>query len=103
MAEEVEAMKDFCYDVVRGNSLKQQCLRDKKDLSSMFEKLARDVSKLRTEHMNSEERLHVLETLIDMKAQEKDVKEIKMHLECIPNRDQIQDMSTYMNKNITEF
>ena len=69
----------------------------------MFEKLGKDVAQLRNEHLNSEERFHVLETLIDMKAQEKDVKLIKAQLEVLPHKDQITNMQTYMNKNVSEF
>ena len=103
LALEVEKMQDYVHEVNKTNSQKRDCAKDVKEMMSLFEKIKKDFLNLRDDHANSKERIGISETLIDMKAQDKEFKEVKGHLELLPTKDQILEMKDYMNTNIDEF
>ena len=96
-------MQDYVHEVNKSASLKKECAKDKKEVLSMFTKLQKDILNLRDDHLNSKERVTICETLIDMKAQDKEFKEVKKHLEVLPTIAQITELKEYMNTNIEEF
>ena len=57
----VNDLKDYVRDCNKQNSLKRDCVKDRKDLQTLAEKIQKDMMELRDDHRTSKDRLRGLE------------------------------------------
>ena len=99
----MEKLKEWVAEVNRENSKKRDCLKDKKELTAMNDKVARDLLELRDDHRSSKDRLRTLELHVAEKAMKREVEEVRLLLELLPTKEEVTNLRNHMKVSIDTF
>ena len=99
----MEALKAWVAEVNKENSKKRDCLKDKKELITMNEKVAKDLLEVRDDHRSSKDRLRSLELHVAEKAMKREVDELRQLLELLPTKEEVTTLRNHMKTSIETF
>ena len=103
LGQEIETMKEYVQEVNNVNSQKRDCLKDKKEMNVLFDKLQKELLDLRDDHRNSKERIRHLETTIATKVETSELKLVQEHLEMLPTKDEVMTLRNFMKNSVEKF
>ena len=101
--KQVENIKSWVAEVNKENSKKRDCLKDKKEMIAMNDKVAKDLLELRDDHRSSKDRLRSLELHVAEKAMKREVEEVRQLLELLPTKEEVTSLRHNMKVSIETF
>ena len=85
------------------NSQKRDCLKDRKDMERMCDKIQQDMKDLRDDHRASKDRIRVLEVNMPEKVEKFALQEVKEFMQLLPTKEEVTSLRTYTRTNIDKF
>lgn len=103
LKNELNETKQWFESLNQANSQKRDCLKDRKELEQMVEKMQKELLDLRDDHRYSKERLRAIEVGLPDKVEKYELVEIKDFLQLLPTKEEVTTLRHYMRNNIDKF